>query len=168
MDNIFKNDKFKIKHDGFTLKNIPRTDKFEMSDPRFMNFSLTNFHCKKMINTLKMCVDLKINGEMNNPEKNDVKWVNKIKQPNIYIDNLCELQNKKLGKIVNFQKDEKILKEKSLPKIQNEMKEIIVDNYYYNSGNSKFMGKNYNPYNYDLFSSKNRIKRNVFGTLFIN
>jgi hypothetical protein len=151
------------------LKNIPRTDlEYKMSDPQFMNFSLTNFHCKKMLNSLKMVVDLKVNGEMNNPERNDVRKINKIKQPNIYIDKLCELQNQKFGKIVNFQKDDKILREKSLPKIRNEIKEIIVDNNYYNNGNSKFMGGRYNPFNYDLFTSKNRIKRNVFGTLFIN
>jgi len=141
-----------------------------MSDPKFMNFSSTNFHCKKMINSLKMGINLKIKGEMEiiNLDKKDLRKINKIKKPLDYVNKICDMQNQKFGKIVNFQTDYNFLRERSLPKIQNEVKEIEINNNFYNNGNSKFMGGNYNPYNYDLFASKNRIKRNVFGTLFIN
>ncbi len=47
-------------------------------------------------------------------------------------------------------------------------KNIEFTNNFYNNGNSKFMGIKYNPFNYELMVSKNRTKRNIFGTLFIN
>lgn len=167
--NVFTKDKFKKKHDGFTLKDIPRIeDNYNLSDPKFLNFSSTNFHCKKMINSLKLGSKMKIEGEINKPKRTDLKKINKIKDPKEYVDTLCELQNQKFGNIFNLQKDTKVLEEKRLPKIKNEVKKIELSKNFYNNGNSKFMGGTYNPYNYELFSSKNRTKRNVFGTLFSN
>ena len=111
---------------------------------------------------------MKIEGEINNPKRADMRKINKIKQPNEYVEKLCDLQNQKFGKIIDFQRNDSLLRERSLPKIHNEVKDVEVTDNYCNNGNSKFMGGNYNPNNYDLFASKNRIKRNVFGTLFIN
>lgn len=36
------------------------------------------------------------------------------------------------------------------------------------SDKHKYMGSNYNPYNFNTTTSKNRTKRNVYGTLFVN
>lgn len=165
---IFSKGKLERRHDGFSLNNIPRIK----SENKFLKttskFSSTKNYCKKMINSLKLGSNLNIKGEIYVPRKAELRKIDKIKNENEYVERLCNLQNQKFGKIFTLQMDSKILEENCLPKITNEIKEIELSKNFYNNGNSKYMGSKYNPYNYDLFASKNRIKRNVFGTLFIN
>ncbi len=165
----FKNSKPSLNHDGFSLNNIPRVDSlYTMSDPKFLNFSHTNFHCKKIINSLHMSNNLKVKDEMQKTSKIEVRKLNKAKNPKDFVEKLCDLENSKYGRIFNMQRSKDFLDPRQLPEIKFEKKNVDVTNNFYNAGNSKFMGVNYNPFNYDLFASKNRTKRNVFGTLFIN
>lgn len=167
--NAFKTSKSTLKHDGFTLNNIPRVDDlFTMSDPKFLNYSHTNFHCKKIINSMNMSNNLKVKDEIQKISKVELRKVNRAKNPKDFVEKLCDLENSKYGRIFNMQKSKDFLLKKQLPEIKYEKKNIEIDNNYYNNGNSKFMGVQYNPFNYDLIASKNRTKRNVFGTLFIN
>jgi len=167
--NDLKSSKASSKHDGFTLHNIPRVDDlYKMSDPKYLNYSHTNFHCKKIINSLHMSNNLKVNDEIQKISKVELRKVNKAKSPKEFVNKLCDLENSKYGRIFNMQKSQEFLEEKKLPEIKYEKKNIEISKNFYNNGNSKFMGIKYNPYNFDLITSKNRTKRNVFGTLFIN
>lgn len=167
--NFQKSSNATMKHDGFTLNNIPRVDNlYTMSDTKFLNYSHTNFHCKKIINSLNMSNNLKIKDEMPKISKVELRKVNKAKNPKEFVEKLCDLENTKYGRIFSMQKSKDFLDQKQLPEIKFEKKNIEINSNYYNNGNSKFMGVDYNPFNYDLIASKNRTKRNVFGTLFIN
>lgn len=161
--------KEKTKHDGFTINNIPRVDnQYKMSDPKYLNYSHSNFHFKKIINSLHLSNNLQINYEMPRVNKIELRKVNKAKNPKDFVDKLCGIENNKYANIIEFNKDKEFLDKKYLPEIKYETKTIELTDNMYNNGNSKFMGLNYNPFNYDLIASKNRTKRNVFGTLFIN
>ena len=167
--NVQKTSNLLMKHDGFSLNNIPRVDNlYTMSDTKFLNYSHTNFHCKKIINSLNMSNNLKIKDEMQKISKVELRKVNKAKNPKEFVEKLCDLENTKYGRIFSMQKSKDFLDQKQLPEIKYEKKNIEINTNYYNNGNSKFMGVDYNPFNYDLIASKNRTKRNVFGTLFIN
>lgn len=167
--NNIKTSKSTLKHDGFSLNNIPRVDNlYTMSDPKYLNYSHTNMHCKKILDSLHMSNNLKVKDEIPKISKVELRKVNKAKNPKEFVEKLCDLENAKYGRIFSLQKTKEFLDERQLPEIKYEKKNIEVANNFYNNGNSKFMGISYNPYNYDLIASKNRTKRNVFGTLFIN
>ena len=168
-NNYLKVSKSTLKHDGFSINNIPRVDTlYTMSDPKFLNFSHTNFHCKKIIKSLHLSHNLKVKEEIPKISKVEVRKVNKAKNPKDFVEKLCDLENTKYVRIFNMQRSSEFLEERQLPEIKYEKKNIDFGKNFYNNGNSKFMGVNYNPFNYDLVASKNRTKRNVFGTLFIN
>ena len=86
-------------------------------------------------------------------------------------DNFTEhlsLENDRLTNILLNQTSEGFLKANKLPKISYiiNQPEIVVKKT--GIGNSKFMGQNYNPYNFNPTSHKNMTKRNVNGTLYLH
>lgn len=139
-----------------------------MSDPKYSNFSHTNFYCKKIIHSLNLSNNLKIKDEAEKVNKITMRKINKTKNPKEYIEKLCDEENNRFEKIINNQTSKNFLENRQLPQIINEKKNIELVNNFYNNGNGKFMGYNFNPFNYELMWSKNRTKRNVFGTLFNN
>ncbi len=115
------------KHDGFSLNNIPHVDaSYKMSDTKYLNFSHTNFHCKKIINSLHMSNNLKVNDEMQKISKVDFRKVNKAKTPKDFIEKLCELENTKYGRIFKMQQSKEFLKERNLPQIKYEKKKYRI------------------------------------------
>lgn len=77
-----------------------------------------------------------------------------------------EKENERLGNILLNQTSEGFLRSNRLPKISFivNQPDIIVKKT--KIGNSKFLGNQYNPFNYNPANSKNLTKRNIYGSLF--
>lgn len=82
------------------------------------------------------------------------------------IHTYLDKENERLGNILLNQTSEGFLRSNRLPKISFivNQPDIIVKKT--KVGNSKFLGNQYNPFNYNPANSKNLTKRNIYGSLF--
>jgi hypothetical protein len=79
-----------------------------------------------------------------------------------FLDN----ENKRLGSILLNQTSEGFLRSNRLPKISLIVNQPDIVVRRTKVGNSKFMGTQYNPFNFNPANSKNLTKRNINGSLF--
>lgn len=83
-------------------------------------------------------------------------------------DNYLVRENQRLTEILLSQTSEKFLKTNRLPKISYivNQPEIVVKRT--GIGNSKYMGKTYNPFNFTMNMYKNKTKTNINGALYLH
>ena len=173
-----ENNSFNKKKIGFESYNVPRIIKNNNNEDSSNN-KTNNQRDNSLINKVKYndfnkrCINSISSGffkntklgENNNYDSSKIKFSNDEEKE---LSHKIELENQRLHDIIMKQTNEGFLKENKLPKISYicEQPQIVVKNT--GIGNSKFMGNNYNPHNYNLANTKNRVKRNITGSLFNN
>ena len=150
------------KKSEFESYNVPRILKKDNYNNNIkQNIKYNDFY--------KRCINSISNGFFrNNFIETDVKSNNFANEEERQLDYKLNLENNRLKNIISKQTNNEYLKEKKLPRLSYiaDQPNIIIKNT--GIGNSKFMGNNYNPHNFNLANFKNRIKRNTNGALFNN
>lgn len=136
---LFRANKKKI---GFESFNVPRVENYRKPPPIY--FDQFNNKCMNSVSNF-----------FKQPDQTNESFYN-------YLDQ----ENSRLTNIMLNQTSEGFLKANKLPKISYivNQPEIVVKKT--GIGNSKYMGQNFNPHNFQPNNAKNLTKRNVYGSLF--
>jgi len=86
--------------------------------------------------------------------------LNNLSQSNL--EKICNEDRKKFKVLINNQDNEQKLSEQKLPSLTKIIDQPKIKASYI-SGNSKIMGENYNPFNFNSDIMQSRVQRNVFG-----
>ena len=126
---------------GFESYNVPRVNNSNKIKP--IPFTQFNDKCFKSLS-----------GFFNSQEENFDKYLNR--------------ENSRLTEILLDQTNQNYLKNNKLPKISYIVNQPEITIKKTGIGNSKFMGGNYNPFNFNSNDYKNKTKRNTSGALFLH